>query len=227
MWSRADSTSLPSAGLSWGLLSFVPSRVSQLRDSSVGIMTDDFFNDSVGPFLSSITKEITKIADSIEEHSTTAASFLRETLNSSPWLPESIKPPPPPPVASKVPPGYLGASQDWILRNRAVTAAVIAFVGTGVFIIWRRRRLDQTKRRAKRAKNGAKTEVVVLAGSPHTPLTRSLSLDLERRGFIVYIPVSSVSENQLVQSEARADIRPLDLDITTVCRFPFYPPRLQ
>ena len=181
----------------------------------------DFFSDSIEPFLNSITNEIGKIADSIEEHSTAAASFLRETLNSSPWVPDSIKPPPPPPtpVFSNSPIGYLEASQDWISRHRAVAAAVVAFVGTGVFIVWRQRRLEQTKRRAKRAKNGAKTEVIVLAGSPHSPLTRSLSLDLERRGFIVYIPVSSVLENHLVQSEARADIRPLDLDITSVRTF--------
>ena len=57
---------------------------------------------------------------------------------------------------------------------------------------------------------------MVLAGSPHSPLTRSLSLDLERRGFIVYIPVSTLSEEQVIQSESRADIRPLNMDITSV-----------
>ncbi len=189
----------------------------------------DFFNDTVGPFLTSITNEINKIADSIEEHSTIAASFLRETLNSSPWLPDSIKPPPPPPasVIPKTPRGCLEASQNWISKHRAVTAAVVAFVGTGVFIIWRRRRLHQNKRRAKRSKYGAKTEVVVLAGSPYSPLTRSLSLDLERRGFIIYIPVRNISETHLVQSEERADIRPLDLDITSVCSLSPRPSKLQ
>ena len=185
-------------------------------------MGDDFFNDTLGPFLTSITNEINKIADSIEGHSTAAASFLRETLNSSPWLPDSIKPPPPPPVAPKLPTGYLEASQNWISRNRAVTAAIFAFVGTSVLIIWRRRKLDKTKRRAKRAKNGEKTEVIVVAGSPHSPLTRALSLDLERRGFIIYIPVSSDSENRLIQSEEKEDIRPLHLDITSVrCLHPY------
>ena len=97
-----------------------------------------------------------------------------------------------------------------------MTAAVIAFVGTGAFIVWRRRRADRAKRRAKRAKNGARTEVVVLAGSPHSPLTRAMSLELERRGFIIYIPVNSVTEEQVVQGESRADIRALNLDITSV-----------
>ena len=72
------------------------------------------------------------------------------------------------------------------------------------------------KRRAKRGKNGGRTEVVVLASSPHSPLTKSLSLDLERRGFIVYIPVTSLPEEHLVQSEGRSDIRPLYLDVSSV-----------
>ena len=55
-----------------------------------------------------------------------------------------------------------------------------------------------------------------MAGSPHSPLTRSIALDLERRGFIVYIPVSTFSDEQLVQAESRADIHPLHLDITSV-----------
>lgn len=56
---------------------------------------------------------------------------------------------------------------------------------------------------------------MVLSGSPYSPLTRSLSLDLERRGFIVYIPVADFSEEQMVKSESRGDIRPLNLDITS------------
>lgn len=56
----------------------------------------------------------------------------------------------------------------------------------------------------------------MIAGSPHEPLTRSLASDLERRGFIVFITVLSVEEEHVVQSENRADIRTLYLDITTV-----------
>lgn len=99
-----------------------------------------------------------------------------------------------------------------------MTVAIFAFVGTGAFVvIWRRRRRSNgAKRRARRAKNGSRTEVVVLAGSPYSPLTRSLSLDLERRGFIVYIPVTDFSEEQMVKSESRGDIRPLNLDIASV-----------
>lgn len=56
----------------------------------------------------------------------------------------------------------------------------------------------------------------VIAGPPSSPITKSISLDLERRGFIVYVVVNSVEEEQTVQSEARVDIRPLNLDIVDV-----------
>jgi hypothetical protein len=56
----------------------------------------------------------------------------------------------------------------------------------------------------------------VIAGSPTSPITKSISLDLERRGFIVYVVVNSVEEEHTVQSEARVDIRPLNLNIADV-----------
>lgn len=169
--------------------------------------------------ISYISHSIDSFTEGIERHFESVSSSLKDTFRASPWLPDSIKPLPPPPSSYKVhavPIGYLAASRNWVSEHRAVTAAVVAFVGTGAFIIWRRRRSDRAKRRAKKAKNGSRTEVVVLAGSPHSPLTRSLSLELERRGFIVYIPVNSLSEEQLIQSESRADIKPLNLDITSV-----------
>jgi hypothetical protein len=62
-------------------------------------------------------------------------------------------------------------------------------------------------------------DVVVIAGSPALPLTRSLSLDLERKGFIVFVVSNSHEDEIMVQNLARPDIRPLSIDITDV-RFP-------
>lgn len=59
-------------------------------------------------------------------------------------------------------------------------------------------------------------EVVVIAGSPALPLTRSLSLDLERKGFIVFVVSNSHEEEIMVQNLSRPDIRPLSIDITNV-----------
>ena len=177
------------------------------------------------PDLDSISTEVNRIAESIDKHFKAVASTLleypvaasiRETIQSSPWLYERPQPSPAPPQQRIIPVTYLDSAQRWVSEHRAVTAAVVAFIGTGVYVIWRQRRADRMKRRAKRGKNGARTEVIVLASSPHSPITKSLSLDLERRGFIVYIPVTSLPEELLVQSEGRSDIRPLHLDVSSV-----------
>lgn len=42
---------------------------------------------------------------------------------------------------------------------------------------------------------------------------KSLSLDLERRGFIVYVVCTDMEEEQQVQSESRVDVRPLHIDV--------------
>lgn len=57
---------------------------------------------------------------------------------------------------------------------------------------------------------------IVIAGSVHDAVTRSIACDLERRGFIVYITVTSTEEDHLVQNEAREDIRSLWLDLANV-----------
>ena len=180
--------------------------------------------ESMIPDLDSISSEVNRITESIDKHFKAVASTLldypvaasiRETIQKSPWLYEKpqASPPPPPPI---LPLGYVAIAQRWVSEHRAVTAAAVAFVGTGIFVTWRRRRAERMKRRAKRAKNGSRTEVVILAGSPHSPLTRSLSMDLERRGFIVYIPVNSLIEEQYIHSQGRGDIRPMHLDVTSV-----------
>lgn len=51
-------------------------------------------------------------------------------------------------------------------------------------------------------------------------MTKSIAADLERRGYIVYITVSSTEEEHLVQAENRLDIRSLWIDLTTVCHLP-------
>ena len=103
-------------------------------------------------------------------------------------------------------------------RNRALTAAIVVFIGTSAFLVWHHRRLRRRTRRARRAPNGAKTELVVLAGSPHSPLTKSLALDLERKGFLVYIPVGSLEEEAAIADlrGGAPDVHPLNFDITSV-----------
>ncbi|KAI9813121.1 MAG: hypothetical protein M1827_004341 [Pycnora praestabilis] len=176
---------------------------------------DQHFLDLLSTIPNDVKKYSLDIADSIDRHVESVASALRETIASSTWIPQAAKPTPPPPIR-KLPPlpvGYYAHVQDWVLNNKAWTAAIVAFVGTGGFLIYRRSKSYGRKRRARRASNGARRDVVVVAGSPNEPITRSLSLDLERRGFIVYVVVSTIEEEQIIHSESRVDIRPLNVDI--------------
>ncbi|KAL8830893.1 MAG: hypothetical protein Q9170_005524 [Blastenia crenularia] len=162
-----------------------------------------------------VESEVSRIADSIDAVTDRISASLRSAIGDSTWFPDTKPPPPPPSHTIARPAGYIEASTNWISRHRAITAAVVCFLGTGAFLIWRQRRVNRMKRRAKRAKNGQRTEIIVLAGPPSAPLTRSLSLDLERRGFVVYIPVNSLWEETLIQAESKADIHPLHLDVTS------------
>lgn len=53
----------------------------------------------------------------------------------------------------------------------------------------------------------------VIAGSPNSSITTALALDLERRGFIVYIVTSSAEDEQHVRNQSRVDLLPLSIDL--------------
>jgi len=160
-------------------------------------------------------------SDYIERHTNSIANDIRDALDNATWLPDSLKPPhqstshffaraPPPPQ------GIIEQTTAWVSQNRTVIAVVVAFAGTTTYLVHRRKRAHARKRRAKRLSNGAKKEIVVLACSTfHDPLTRSLAVDLERRGYVVYVTVSSTEEDSLIQQEAKADLRPLWMDLTS------------
>lgn len=165
-----------------------------------------------------------RIANYVDKHANAIASDIRDAIDRASWIPDSLRPPrqpgggqgqffarPPPP-----PQGILEKTTTWISKNRTAIAVVVAFTGTTLYLIHRRKKAHARKRRAKKLPNGAKKEIVVLACSTfHDALTRSLALDLERRGYVVYITVSSTEEDSLVQQEAKADLRPLWIDLTS------------
>ncbi|EKD18190.1 uncharacterized protein L3040_007640 [Drepanopeziza brunnea f. sp. 'multigermtubi'] len=169
--------------------------------------------------LSTVPIEIRRFADYVDNHLENVANNIREALSSSQWLPESARPspPPPPPRAFRVPMPSSSSSiyaqvQRWILKNKILTAVIVITVGGAIYHVIRRNSKSK-KRRAKRASNGARLEVVVVAGSPSEPITRSIAQDLERRGFVVYIVCNTIEEEVLVQNESRPDIKPLMVDI--------------
>lgn len=180
--------------------------------------------------LASIPQDVahygSRIADYVDKHANALASDIRDAIDQAKWIPDALRPPrqagggggpgqffarPPPP-----PQGVLEKTAAWVSKHRTAIAIVVAFTGTTVYLIHRRKKAHARKRRAKKLPNGAKKEMVVLACSTfHDALTRSLALDLERRGYVVYVTVSSTEEDSLVQQEAKADLRPLWIDLTS------------
>ncbi|KAJ9151762.1 DUF1776-domain-containing protein [Pleurostoma richardsiae] len=171
--------------------------------------------------LSSIPTDLKRysgdVADYIDKHVDKLAGQIRESLSSSQWIPDSIRPnlpPPPPPKVVAVPASLYEKVEGWVTRHKILTGVIVFTTGVVVYKTYKKSKFCRKARRAKRAKNGGRLEVVVIAGSPSLPLTRSLSLDMERRGFIIFIVCNSVEDEVMVQNLARPDIRPLPIDIT-------------
>ncbi|KAE8451030.1 hypothetical protein EG329_004702 [Mollisiaceae sp. DMI_Dod_QoI] len=177
---------------------------------------DQAFLDILSSVPNDVKKYSSEVADYVDRHLEKVSNTLREALSSSKWIPESARPrpPPPPPRTFEISasPSALRQLQGWVLKHKVLTTFIVLAIG-GVTYKVIRRKISRKKRRAKRASNGARLEVVVIAGPPSEPIIRSISLDLERRGFIVYIVCNTIEEEVLVQNEARPDIKPLMLDI--------------
>ncbi|KAF8865278.1 DUF1776-domain-containing protein [Acephala macrosclerotiorum] len=177
---------------------------------------DQAFLDILSSVPNDVKRYSSEVADYVDSHLEKVSNTLREALSSSKWIPESARPrpppPPPKPFQMPVPQSALGQLQSWVLKHKVLTTFIVLAIG-GVTYKVVRRKVNRKKRRAKRASNGARLEVVVIAGPPSEPITRSISLDLERRGFIVYIVCNTIEEEVLVQNEARPDIKPLTIDI--------------
>jgi hypothetical protein len=172
--------------------------------------------------LSSLPNQIRRysgeVAEYVDKTVEKAAGTVRDSLSTAEWLPDYIRPPPlsHPPSTPVVPMSAYERLQDWVSRHKILTGMLVVGAGYVTYRAVRTSKMMRKSRRARRAKNGGRLEVVVIAGSPSLPLTKSLSLDLERRGFIVYIVCGSGEDESLVQNLSRPDIRPLSIDITDV-----------
>ncbi|PNY28065.1 Uncharacterized protein TCAP_02013 [Tolypocladium capitatum] len=155
------------------------------------------------------------VADFVDLNVDRAAQVVRETLAASRWIPDSMRPSPPvrPPV-TVVALSRLEQVRHWVARHKILIGVVVVVCGTVVFKGYQESRSLRKTRRAKKARNGGRTEVVVIAGSPTLPLTKSLSLDMERRGFIVCVVCNAAEDEAMVHAFSRPDIRPLTIDTT-------------
>lgn len=152
--------------------------------------------------------QFNEIAEGVERHFDVVADSLRERFHSLPPLTQSRPPPPPPTTAQTI--------ERWVLRNKALTAAAGAFLLTGsvsLFIYYANRKDSRRKRRARRTPRGARTDVVVVAGAVANPMTSAICLDLERRGYIVYVVSHTAADEHYIKAHSRADVIPLSLDL--------------
>ena len=171
--------------------------------------------------LSSIQTQVRKyggeIAEFVDKAVDDAAGHVRDALATAPWIPENMRPScPPPPAVEVIQVSALERMQNWVARNKILSIVFVAGVAYVSYRTVRQGKLLRKTRRAKRARNGGRLEVIVIAGSPTLPLTKSLALDMERKGFIVYIVCNSIEDDALVQNMSRPDIKPLGIDITDV-----------
>ncbi|KAI0905728.1 hypothetical protein F4823DRAFT_632375 [Ustulina deusta] len=171
----------------WDLLSSVPNHVRQYSD---------------------------EVADFLDKTVEKAAENVRHTLASAAWVPDYARPksPAPPPVQI-IPESTWERMQAWVAGHKVVSGVFVCAVGYVTYRVVRHSKLLRKPRRAKRARNGSRLEVVVIAGSPSLPLTKSLSLDLERRGFLVFVVCRTIEDEAMVQGMSRPDIRPFGIDI--------------
>ncbi|SPQ17942.1 22b6a110-6e2c-4351-8961-18b5f52eac51 [Thermothielavioides terrestris] len=176
---------------------------------------DQAFLDVLSSLPTDIQKYSRDVADFVDRHVDHIAETLRDALAKSQWVPEQFRPrPPPPPTIITVPTSALEKIQSWISRHKILVGFIAVTTGVVAYRTYRSSALWRKTRRAKRARSGGRVEVVVIAGSPALPLTRSLSLDLERKGFIVFVVSNSHEDEVMVQNLSRPDIRPLSIDIT-------------
>jgi hypothetical protein len=107
------------------------------------------FASELGSYASGVDKVLDSASDAVRSGIRQAESFLglkTEVL--------------PPPVIHR---SLLERTQIWISRNRAETAAIVAFLGTGAVAYYCLRAQEARytrKRRARKAKNGGRTEVI-------------------------------------------------------------------
>jgi NAD(P)-dependent dehydrogenase (short-subunit alcohol dehydrogenase family) len=151
--------------------------------------------------------QVNSVAADVERHFDLVASHLREWIPSDPSSLVKAQ------QRRLPPPTYYEIVTRWIDKNRALTAAIVGFAVTGVVStgIYVQNRKANRKRRARKSSSGARVDVVVVAGATSSPLASAVALDLERRGFVVYVATSSVEEEMYIRSLSRADLLPLPL----------------
>ncbi|KAM3420111.1 hypothetical protein BST61_g3413 [Cercospora zeina] len=149
-------------------------------------------------------RQFDEITANIERHFDQVAGQLRESFSHQ-------RPPTPP--QRLPPPTTYQSIERWVLRHKALTAAAVAFLVTGSIsaVVYIKSKDLKRKRRARKSTSGARTDVVVVAGAVANPLTTALYLDLERRGFVVYVVTNTPEDEHYIRAQSRSDLHILSI----------------
>jgi hypothetical protein len=121
---------------------------------------DQHFLDYLSGVSSSISNFVVGFAHDADKSVSGAVDVVRHGLREGLVYLGLKTPKRPPPVIQR---SFLERTQNWASRNKAITAAIIAFVGTGAIgalLLYTQAGASRQKRRARKAKNGARKEVV-------------------------------------------------------------------
>ncbi|EMG48799.1 hypothetical protein SBY92_004084 [Candida maltosa Xu316] len=90
---------------------------------------------------------------------------------------------------------------DRVSHNKLKYGTIFT-VGLGVtaYFVSKSMTVKHGKRRVPKLANGARRDVILIVGSPTEPLTRSIAIDFEKRGFIVYITLLDANDVKYVES---------------------------
>jgi hypothetical protein len=103
---------------------------------------------------------------------------------------------------------------DKVSKKKLILCTTVLTIGCGLTVAYSYRRdkipsnsrdASHRKRRVPKLRNGARRDVVLVIGSPTEPLTRLIALDLEKRGFIVYLTILDAKDLKYVESNTITD----------------------
>jgi hypothetical protein len=121
-------------------------------------------NDCIFVQLASVPHDVRRyansVAEAIDRHVDHVADAVRDTLSHQSWLPPSVRPSPIVHHFSSRPQSLYDRLHNWVIRNRAWSAAILAFVGTTGVLYFGDKKLRTKRRKAKRSANGARKEII-------------------------------------------------------------------
>lgn len=178
--------------------------------------------DVVSPHLQQFGDIVSGFADQVDEWGT---RFFNGEISLPTIVIEKPRAPPP------VPAPFYSRAASWAREHRWLVLAVGTVTGAVAvrLVTLKMRQHTARRRRAPRAANGARREAVLMVGATADAIGKSLTLDLERRGYgmltqsywpltfeVLFCVVSNSHEHDVLEQEGRNHLHVLNLDAQNV-----------